>query len=83
MRQIGPTVQGSRTSDDPNPPERMPGNEGALNAPAAGVQAETEVSYSYQYDSFGNWTEQTVRVRSHPHETFTQSPSSYRTITYY
>jgi YD repeat-containing protein len=73
----------SRTSGDPNAPEGIPGNEGALNAPAAGVPEETEVSFIYQYDSFGNWTEQTVLVRSHPHETFTQSSSSHRTITYY
>jgi YD repeat-containing protein len=72
----------SRTSGDPNPPEGVPGD-GASNAPPAGVQEESEVTYSYQYDSFGNWTEQTIRVRSHAHETFTPSTSSQRTITYY
>src|SRR5256886_11335182 len=39
-----------------------------------------EVQYAYQYDSYGNWTEQTSSERSRPNE---PSMVRHRTITYY
>jgi YD repeat-containing protein len=39
-----------------------------------------EVQYAYQYDSYGNWTEQTSNERSRPNE---PSMVRHRTITYY
>jgi hypothetical protein len=41
---------------------------------------ETKISYAYQYDSYGNWTQQTVNHTSRPGE-----PSSirHRKLTYY
>jgi YD repeat-containing protein len=41
---------------------------------------EQEIRYAYQYDSYGNWTQQTVSLRSTPNET---SYDLYRKLTYY
>jgi hypothetical protein len=40
----------------------------------------SEVQYAYQYDSYGNWTEQTSNERSRPNG---PSMVRHRTITYY
>jgi hypothetical protein len=42
---------------------------------------ETKVSYAYQYDSYGNWTQQTVNRSSKLGGK--ASSTSYRTLTYY
>jgi hypothetical protein len=52
----------------------------APDSPSAG---ESDVRYSYQYDSLGNWTEQTISYRSGANEPFTISTVHRRTIMYY
>ena len=43
----------------------------------------SEARYSYQYDDYGNWTEQAVSYRSSPDGTFQSSFETRRTLTYY
>jgi hypothetical protein len=44
------------------------------------LAGEEEVRYAYQYDGYGNWTQQTANDRSKPNE---PSIVRHRTITYY
>jgi hypothetical protein len=66
-----------------NPTKNAEGSEIAPTAPASLSPQESEVRYGYQYDSFGNWIEQTISSRSSPSEPFTTSTVHHRTITYY
>ncbi len=43
----------------------------------------SEARYTYQYDDFGNWTEQAVSYRSSPDGAFQSSIATRRTFTYY
>jgi antitoxin component YwqK of YwqJK toxin-antitoxin module len=43
----------------------------------------SEARYTYQYDDYGNWTEQAVSFRSSPDGTFQSSFETRRTLTYY
>jgi len=44
-------------------------SEPASEVPAsAGVPEDSEIHHTYQYDSHGNWTEQTMRESSGSHE---------------
>ncbi|MDP9337898.1 MAG: hypothetical protein M3P45_03415 [Acidobacteriota bacterium] len=60
---------------------------GGLDAPtavASGTPSQDSlVRYSYKYDTFGNWTEQTLSVQSGPSEHFVGSTVTCRTISYY
>jgi len=71
------------TVGDLNPTKSAEGSEIAPTAPASLSPQESEVRYGYQYDSFGNWIEQTISSRSSPSEPFTTSTVHHRTITYY
>jgi len=71
------------TSGDLNPREGAQGTVDPSSAPAAPSSEQSEVRYSYQYDTFGNWTEQMISSRSRPNEPFTASTVYHRTITYY
>jgi YD repeat-containing protein len=42
-----------------------------------------ETQFSYQYDQYGNWTEQTVVTRSQADEAFRPGPVIRRKLTYY
>ena len=44
---------------------------------------ESYSRYSYQYDSFGNWTEQTISYGSGTNDLFKISAVRHQTITYY
>jgi len=44
---------------------------------------ESETRYTYQYDSYGNWVEQSVSSRSNLNEPFRPSVTYRRTLTYY
>jgi len=44
------------------------------------LTSENEVRYAYQYDSYGNWTQQTANERARPNE---PSIVRHRTIAYY
>ena len=50
---------------------------------AAEPKDESEVHYSYQYDSQGNWTEEIVSYRSRPDEAFKDSSTTHHQLTYY
>jgi YD repeat-containing protein len=43
----------------------------------------SETQYSYQYDQYGNWTEQTIVSRSQPDEAFRPGTVIRRKLTYY
>ena len=43
----------------------------------------SEARYTYQYDDYGNWTEQSVSYRSSPDGAFQSSLETRRTLTYY
>ena len=43
----------------------------------------SEIQYGYQYDQYGNWTEQTIVSRSQPDEAFRPGPVIRRKLTYY
>jgi YD repeat-containing protein len=61
---------------DPNNPGNEPSRETPSSAP---LPSQTSVTrYSYKYDSFGNWTEQTITPPSP-----TPPTVSHRTLTYY
>ena len=51
--------------------------------PGFGMPEYSETHYSYVYDSFGNWTEQTITYRSSPEGSFQPSSTRRRTLTYY
>jgi hypothetical protein len=53
------------------------------SAPRPGLPAYSEVRYSYQYDDYGNWTEEIVSHRSSPSGPFEPSSDRRRTLTYY
>jgi len=42
-----------------------------------------EMQYTYQYDGYGNWTEQTMAGRSHPYEAFGSGTTYRRKLSYY
>ncbi len=50
--------------------------------PAAQPPATYETQYSYQYDSYGNWTEQTTLSRTRP-DAASESNKIHRKLTYY
>jgi YD repeat-containing protein len=50
---------------------------------AAQPPATNEAQYSYQYDSYGNWTEQTTVVRSRPDAQWEPRSILRRKLTYY
>jgi len=54
---------------------------GKASAPTP--QTEYVARYTYQYDGYGNWTEQAVSSRSNPDEPFAQVVSYRRVLTYY
>jgi YD repeat-containing protein len=43
----------------------------------------SEIQYSYQYDSYGNWTEESIAGRSQPDEVFRPGTVIRRKVTYY
>jgi len=51
--------------------------------PPASPPTEYETRYTYQYDSYGNWIEQSVTSRFSPNEPFAPSVSYRRSLTYY
>lgn len=68
------------TSGDPNPPQSEPGGQ---DATAAASPHESEVTYTYKYDSHDNWIEQVVRSKSQPDGPPEDSTLNRRTIAYY
>ena len=54
---------------------------GKPNPPQPPINSETQ--YAYQYDQYGNWTEQTIVSRSQPDEAFRPGTVSRRKLTYY
>ena len=55
--------------------------EGKQNPPQPPLSSETQ--YTYQYDQYGNWIEQTILGRSQPDEAFRPGTIIRRTLTYY
>ena len=51
--------------------------------PPASPPEESETRYTYQYDGYGNWTEQTVSSRYSPNEPFSPGLIYHHTLTYY
>jgi len=43
----------------------------------------SEIQYTYQYDQYGNWTEETMVTRSQPDEAFRPGTVIHRKLTYY
>jgi len=72
----------SKTSGDPNPP-RNEGGVQVATADAAASAQDSEVTYSYKYDGYGNWTEQTTHSKPRPDGASEDSAICRRTITYY
>jgi YD repeat-containing protein len=64
------------TTGDPNPPRSPQAGEASSDAPLP--QRESETHYSYKYDTFGNWTEQTSSSVNPTYVSVTR-----RTIVYY
>jgi YD repeat-containing protein len=54
---------------------------GKPNPPQPPIKSETQ--YAYQYDQYGNWTEQSIVSRSQPDEAFRPGTVSRRKLTYY
>jgi hypothetical protein len=54
---------------------------GKPNPPQPPLSAETQ--YTYQYDQYGNWTEQTIVSRSQPDEAFRPANVIRRKLGYY
>ena len=54
---------------------------GKPNPPQAPTSYETQ--YTYQYDPYGNWTEQTIVSRTHADEPFRPGSVTRRTLSYY
>jgi YD repeat-containing protein len=54
---------------------------GKPNPPQPPLSSETQ--YTYQYDQYGNWTEQTIVSRSQPDEAFRPGTVMRRKLTYY
>ena len=71
------------TVDDLNPTKTAEGGEISSAATASLSSHQTEVRFSYQYDSFGNWTERTISARSRMNGPFEISAVHHRTIAYY
>ena len=71
------------TVDDLNPTKTAEGGEISSAATASLSSHETEVRFSYQYDSFGNWTERTISARSRMNGPFEISAVHHRRIAYY
>ena len=55
---------------------------GTEDAPL-GPSEYSEARYTYQYDDYGNWTEQAVSYRSSPDGAFQSPLETRRTLTYY
>jgi YD repeat-containing protein len=53
------------TTGDPNPPRDSQSGEPQSSAPPT---QESGVRYSYQYDTFGNWTEQAISPSTSPND---------------
>ena len=64
------------TTGDPNPPRDSQSGEPQSAAPPS---QESQVRYSYKYDTFGNWTEQAISSSTSPND----ATVSRRTIIYY
>lgn len=45
--------------------------------------SHSELRYTYLYDAYGNWTEQTLSTRSHPDDPWQVSMTYRRVLTYY
>jgi len=54
---------------------------GNPNPPQPPMTSETQ--YEYQYDQYGNWTEQTIVSRSQPNEAFQPGTVIRRKLNYY
>ena len=72
----------SKTSGDANPP-RNDGGVQVATADAAASTQDSEVTYIYKYDGYGNWTEQTTHSKPRPDGASENSAICLRTITYY
>jgi YD repeat-containing protein len=72
----------SKTSGDANPPRNDGGVQSATAAPDGWAQG-SEVTYSYKYDGYGNWTEQAAYSKSRPDGASENAAICRRTITYY
>lgn len=64
------------TTGDPNPPRDSQSGEPQSAAPPS---QESQVRYSYKYDTFGNWTEQAISSSASPND----ATVTRRTIIYY
>lgn len=74
----------SKTSGDVNPPRRDGGAQGVGDdARAAAAARNSEVTYSYKYDGYGNWIEQSTRAGTGAEGAAADIASSRRTIVYY
>ncbi len=54
---------------------------GSPNPPQPPLSSETQ--YAYQYDQYGNWTEQTIVSRTQPNEAFRPGTVIRRKLSYY
>ncbi len=64
------------TTGDPNPPRDSQSSEPQSSGPPA---QESQVRYSYKYDTFGNWTEQAISPFTSPND----ATVTRRTIIFY
>jgi hypothetical protein len=64
------------TTGDPNPPRDAQSGEPQSAAPPS---QESQVRYSYKYDTFGNWTEQAISSSTSPND----ATVTRRTLIYY
>jgi len=54
------------TTGDPNPPRDSQSGEASQGPPFPPPQSQ--VRYSYKYDTFGNWTEQAISPSTSPND---------------
>jgi YD repeat-containing protein len=73
----------STPSGDPNSPESEDRSKNSSPPPRPPPDEQSDVRFSYHYDSFGNWIEKITSVRSDENEPFRISSTERRTITYY
>jgi YD repeat-containing protein len=71
------------TFADLSPTKSEEGSESSSTVPAFPWPQESNSRYSYQYDSFGNWTKQTGSYLSRTDDLFKISAVRHQTITYY
>jgi hypothetical protein len=80
MAFVGKSVSPIGALYSPDENNTLSPSEPAAELPISVVRVHSDIAYSYEYDAYGNWTQQTRKDRSSPND---PSIVCRRTITYY